>query len=62
MIAVGNGWAANGMLRVVGALQNSDYKDQYSNQIRDLMGWTQEIVDAAWKQPMVRPLSLVLER
>ncbi|GAA5994052.1 hypothetical protein JCM5350_004660 [Sporobolomyces pararoseus] len=50
--STGNGWAANGMLRVVGALQNSDYKEQYSNQIRDLMGWTQEIVDAAWKQPM----------
>ncbi|GAA5948394.1 hypothetical protein JCM3765_001405 [Sporobolomyces pararoseus] len=50
--STGNGWAANGMLRVVGALQNSDYKDQYSSQIRDLMSWTQEIVDAAWKQPM----------
>jgi hypothetical protein len=42
------------MLRVVGALQNSDYKDQYSSEIRDLMSWTQEIVDSAWKQPMVR--------
>jgi len=50
----GNGWASNGMLRVVGALQNSDYKDQYSSEIRDLMSWSQEIVDSAWKQPMVR--------
>ncbi|GAA5912049.1 uncharacterized protein JCM6883_007091 [Sporobolomyces salmoneus] len=50
--STGNGWAANGMLRVVGALQNSDYEDQYSSEIQDLTEWTREIIDAAWKQPM----------
>ncbi|GAA5883138.1 hypothetical protein JCM16303_006109 [Sporobolomyces ruberrimus] len=50
--STGNGWAANGMLRVVGALKNSDYENQYESEIQDLMNWTREIVESAWQQPM----------
>ncbi|GAA6021176.1 hypothetical protein JCM11491_001596 [Sporobolomyces phaffii] len=50
--STGNGWAANGMLRVVGALRNSGYSDQYSSEVDDLLNWTREIVTATWRQPM----------
>ncbi|GAA5944324.1 uncharacterized protein JCM15063_006559 [Sporobolomyces koalae] len=49
--STGNGWAANGMLRVAAALQNSDYKKDYASETQDLLSWTREIVEATWQQP-----------
>lgn len=49
----GNGWVANGILRVLSALENSDFEDQYKNEISDLTEWTREILISAWQQPMV---------
>ncbi|KAI1793356.1 glycosyl hydrolase family 88-domain-containing protein [Ganoderma leucocontextum] len=39
----GNGWAAAGMLRVLGTIQNSQYSKKMKQQSKDLAGWVSEI-------------------
>ncbi|PIL32528.1 hypothetical protein GSI_05231 [Ganoderma sinense ZZ0214-1] len=39
----GNGWAAAGMLRVLGTIQHSQYSKKMKNQAKDLVGWVSEI-------------------
>ncbi len=40
---VGNGWAAGGMLRVLGTIQHSQYSKSMKNQANDLRDWVVEI-------------------
>ncbi|KAI5477419.1 Glycosyl hydrolase, family 88 [Pseudohyphozyma bogoriensis] len=47
--ATGNGWAANGMLRVAATLLHSSYASDYSAQINNLTSWSSEIVTAAFE-------------
>jgi len=46
--ATGNGWAAAGMLRVFQTISSSGFSNSFSNQTRDLLNWTEEIVKASW--------------
>ncbi|KAI0739682.1 hypothetical protein C8Q80DRAFT_196964 [Daedaleopsis nitida] len=39
----GNGWAAAGMLRVLGSIQHSQFSKSMKNQAKDLTGWVNEI-------------------
>ncbi|CDO71771.1 hypothetical protein BN946_scf184923.g1, partial [Trametes cinnabarina] len=41
--STGNGWAAAGMLRVLGTIQNSQYAKNMKKQAKDLSGWVSEI-------------------
>jgi len=40
---IGNGWAASGMLRVLGTIQNSQYAESMKNEQNDLTNWVKEI-------------------
>jgi hypothetical protein len=40
---LGNGWAAAGMLRVLGTIQNSQYAKSMKNEQKDLANWVMEI-------------------
>lgn len=42
-ICAGNGWAAAGMLRVLGTIKHSDYANTLSNEQNDLVTWIKEI-------------------
>ncbi|RPD56883.1 hypothetical protein L226DRAFT_538351 [Lentinus tigrinus ALCF2SS1-7] len=44
----GNGWAAGGMLRVLGTIQHSQYAKKMKNQANDLRGWVAEIHDGIY--------------
>lgn len=46
--STGNGWAAAGMLRVLGTIKNSQYANSLSNEIGDLTGWINEIHNAMY--------------
>lgn len=46
--ATGNGWAAAGMLRVAETIKNSAFSQQMEGNINDLVGWSEEIVNAVW--------------
>lgn len=46
--ATGNGWAAAGMLRVFQTISSSGFSNSFFNQTRDLLNWTEEIVNASW--------------
>ncbi|TBU36627.1 glycosyl hydrolase family 88-domain-containing protein [Dichomitus squalens] len=39
----GNGWAAAGMLRVLGTIQHSQYSKSMKSQAKDLAGWVSQI-------------------
>lgn len=54
LLAIGNGWAAAGMLRVVATIKNSPYANEYSAQTANLTSWVVEIVEAAFKMQRVR--------
>lgn len=41
--STGNGWAAAGMLRVLGTIKNSEYANVLKNQQNDLASWIKEI-------------------
>ncbi|KAI9065704.1 hypothetical protein FKP32DRAFT_1567367 [Trametes sanguinea] len=41
--STGNGWAAAGMLRVLGTIQHSQYAKKMKNQAKDLTNWVSEI-------------------
>ncbi|RDB22323.1 hypothetical protein Hypma_010490 [Hypsizygus marmoreus] len=41
--STGNGWAAAGMLRVLGTIQNSQYAKTMKNEQKDLAAWIKEI-------------------
>ena len=45
----GNGWAAAGMLRVYGTIQNSHFSGSFKNELRDLSNWVLEIQNAMYK-------------
>jgi hypothetical protein len=40
---LGNGWAAAGMLRVLGTIKNSQYAHSMKNEQTDLTNWVKEI-------------------
>ena len=44
----GNAWAAAGMIRVLGTIQNSQYANALVGQQSDLAGWVQEIHDGMY--------------
>lgn len=46
----GNAWAASGMARVLATMQNGPAPENYTSQIADLAGWTNEIISAAFAQ------------
>ncbi|KAF9650429.1 hypothetical protein BDM02DRAFT_1433658 [Thelephora ganbajun] len=47
--STGNGWAAAGMLRVLGTIKNSDYAGDLKNEQNDLIDWVLEIQDGMYK-------------
>ena len=47
-MSAGNGWAAAGMLRVLGTLQSSAFSQDFSNEINDLGNWVAEIHSAMY--------------
>lgn len=59
--STGNGWAAAGMLRVLGTMQNSQYARWFQREIGDLGAWVNEIHDAMYpfvaSSPVCEPLS-----
>ncbi|KAI0367867.1 hypothetical protein BV20DRAFT_529608 [Pilatotrama ljubarskyi] len=46
--STGNGWAAAGMLRVLGTIQNSQYAKNMKKQAKDLTNWVSEIHDGIY--------------
>ncbi|KAL5480262.1 hypothetical protein ACEPAI_1532 [Sanghuangporus weigelae] len=46
--STGNGWAAAGMLRVLGTIQNSQYRNAMKGEVRDLRNWVNEIHDGMY--------------
>lgn len=51
---VGNGWAAAGMLRVLGTMQNSQFASSFKNEMKDLTSWVLDIQKAMYAN-IVRP-------
>ncbi|GAA5881481.1 hypothetical protein JCM1840_001104 [Sporobolomyces johnsonii] len=49
--ATGNGWAANGMLRVAATLNRSVFAQEFESEVADLQSWVNEIVTGAWGKP-----------
>ena len=47
--ATGNGWAAAGMVRVLGTIHSSSVSADFLDQQQDLLNWTEEIVKASWQ-------------
>jgi hypothetical protein len=54
----GNGWAAAGMIRVLGTIKNSQYSSGFKNEKNDLIDWVLEIQDGMY-QYLVRSLSII---
>lgn len=46
--AIGNGWAAAGMLRVLGTMQNSQYAKSFKSEMSDLTSWVLDIQKAMY--------------
>ncbi|EJD00570.1 uncharacterized protein FOMMEDRAFT_112116 [Fomitiporia mediterranea MF3/22] len=46
--STGNGWAAAGMLRVLGTIQNSQYRNALKSETKDLRNWVNEIHDGMY--------------
>lgn len=46
--STGNGWAAMGMLRVLGTIKNSQYANSMKNEQKDLTSWVNEIQDGMY--------------
>lgn len=44
----GNGWAAAGMLRVLGTIQHSPFPKSFKNEMKDLSNWVSEILNAMY--------------
>ncbi|KAA1476436.1 hypothetical protein DENSPDRAFT_511437 [Dentipellis sp. KUC8613] len=55
--STGNGWAAAGMLRVLGTMQNSQYAKSFKNEMNDLANWAFQIQGGMYRN-LVRPASL----
>lgn len=45
---VGNGWAAAGMLRVLGTMQNSQFAKSFKDEMSDLTSWVLDIQKAMY--------------
>jgi len=45
--ATGNGWAAQGMLRVLATMKRSSMSGSFGSQMSDLQSWIEEILTAA---------------
>jgi hypothetical protein len=56
--AIGNGWAAAGMLRVLGTIQNSEYANTMKNEQKDLAAWVKEIHAAMYPHLVCHPPSM----
>lgn len=50
----GNGWAAAGMLRVLGTIQKSQHSTALINEQANLQTWVDEILTSAWKYQVGR--------
>ena len=48
MVVLGNGWAAAGMLRVLGTIAHSKFAGQMKQEQTDLANWVQEIHDGMY--------------
>lgn len=48
VVDVGNGWAAAGMLRVLGTIAHSQFAGKMKKQQIDLANWVQEIHDGMY--------------
>jgi rhamnogalacturonyl hydrolase YesR len=46
--STGNGWAAAGMLRVLGTIQNSRFATSLRDEVSDLGDWVNEIHDGIY--------------
>lgn len=46
--STGNGWAAAGMIRVLGTIKNSQYSGSFKNEQKDLINWVLEIQDGMY--------------
>ncbi|KZV92808.1 Six-hairpin glycosidase [Exidia glandulosa HHB12029] len=46
----GNAWAAYGMLRVQQTIAKSAFADEFKSESADLLGWTNEILEAVWSR------------
>jgi hypothetical protein len=53
----GNGWAAAGMLRVLGTIKNSEYAGGFKSEQNDLINWVLEIQDGMYNY-LVRSMQL----
>ncbi|KAI5123008.1 hypothetical protein M0805_007630 [Coniferiporia weirii] len=47
--STGNGWAAAGMLRVLGTIKNSQYSKALKGEVKDLTNWVNEIHDGMYQ-------------
>ena len=45
----GNGWAAAGMIRVLGTIKNSQYAGSFKSEQKDLISWVLEIQDGMYQ-------------
>lgn len=48
--STGNGWAAAGMLRVLGTIKNSQYAGNFQNEQNNLTNWVLEIQDGMYSK------------
>lgn len=55
--STGNGWAAAGMLRVLGTIKNSQYASAMKNEQKDLGNWINEIHNAIYPHIVRRSAS-----
>ena len=55
----GNGWAAMGMLRVLGTMKHSQFSGSFKKQMKDLGNWAFEIQQAMYPQ-LVRSVIFTL--
>lgn len=58
--STGNGWAAGGMLRVLGTIQNSQYANSMKNEQKDLTNWIKEIQDGMYQFLVSPPTTMHL--
>jgi rhamnogalacturonyl hydrolase YesR len=52
----GNGWALAGMVKVIAIISQSEYASEMQDQISNLIGWSQDILDGCYKyaDPLIR--------
>jgi rhamnogalacturonyl hydrolase YesR len=53
LLVIGNGWAAAGMLRVLGTMKNSQYSSSFMDEQNNLMSWVLEIQDGMYSNIVI---------